>query len=99
MEERRTNEMKLRRRATQVLLGYLDWQAVFPLIALIAGWLTPEQMGFTLGTVPLGILVGVTILAATFVLAKWTKWALWLMLPGLSMWIQGKSSKDSGKRL
>lgn len=64
-------KMKLRRRMIQISMYYLCWQAVFPVIILSTGWLTPQQMGYTFKTVHLGILVGVIILTTMYILAKW----------------------------
>jgi hypothetical protein len=67
MEQRRKEEKRLRR-VVQVTMAYLCWQAIFPVIALSAGWLTPDQMGYTLRTALMGLLVGIIVTVVLAVL-------------------------------
>ncbi len=64
---------------------YLTWQVAFSIAVspLVFGFLSAEQMGFTLSTVWLGLLVGAVVLAVTTLLAR-TKISYALYIKGLS---------------
>ncbi len=64
---------------------YLTWQVAFSVAVspLVFGILTAEQMGFTLDTVWLGLLVGSVVIAFTTMLAR-TRMAYGLYSKGLS---------------
>jgi len=91
--------VKLRRRVIQFSMYYLCWQAVFPVIVLASGWLTPQQMGFTLKTVHWGILVGAIILIVTYALAKWIPKLTFGLYGSIKNIKHGNNSSSSGMRL
>ena len=64
---------------------YLSWQVAFSIAVspLVFGILSAEQMGFTLNTVWIGLLVGAVVIALTSMLAR-TKLAYGLYTKGLS---------------
>ena len=64
---------------------YLSWQVAFSIAVspLVFGILSAEQMGFTLNTVWIGLLVGTVVIALTTMLAR-TKIAYGLYTKGLS---------------
>jgi hypothetical protein len=64
---------------------YLSWQVAFSIAVspLVFGILSAEQMGFTLNTVWIGLLVGTVVIALTSMLAR-TKLAYGLYSKGLS---------------
>lgn len=66
-------------------LGYIVWQIAFSIAVSPIGFgiLTAEQMGYTLDTALMGILVGVVVLAIIAVAGKWTSTSIWLFTPGL----------------
>jgi hypothetical protein len=70
-----------------VIVGaiYLAWQVGFSIMMspLVLGILTAEQMGYTLSTAPMGLVVGVLILAIIAAVGRWTSAATWLFIPGL----------------
>jgi hypothetical protein len=77
--------MKLREKTVIIGAVYLAWQVIFSIVMspLVLGVLTAEQMGYTLATVPMGIIVGVLILVIIAVVGRWTSAATWLFVPGL----------------
>lgn len=74
-------------RGKWILAGviYLTWQVAFAIAVspLVFGILSAEQMGFTLNTVWIGLLVGTVVIAVTTMLAR-TKLAYGLYTNGLS---------------
>ena len=64
---------------------YLSWQVAFSIAVspLVFGILSAEQMGFTLNTVWIGLLVGTVVIALTTMLAR-TKLSYGLYTKGLS---------------
>jgi hypothetical protein len=64
---------------------YLSWQVAFSIVVspLVFGILSAEQMGFTLNTVWIGLLVGTVVIALTSMLAR-TKLSYGLYTKGLS---------------
>ncbi len=64
---------------------YLSWQVGFAILLspLVFGVLTAEQMGFTLDTALMGLLVGSLVLAVTTLLAR-TRLSYGLYIKGLS---------------
>jgi hypothetical protein len=64
---------------------YLSWQVAFSIAVspLVFGILSAEQMGFTLNTVWIGLLVGTVVIALTSMLAR-TKLSYGLYTKGLS---------------
>ena len=66
-------------------LGYIVWQIVFSVVVspLGLGILSFEQMGYTLDTALMGILLAAVILGIFAVLGKWTDISLWLFTPAL----------------
>ena len=64
---------------------YLAWQISFSIVVspLVLGLLTAEQMGFTLVTLPMGLLIGALILGIIAAAGRWTSVATWLFTPGL----------------
>ena len=64
---------------------YLSWQVAFSIVVspLVLGILTAEQMGFTLTTVWVGLIIGSAVIAVTTVLAR-TRLAFGLYTKGLS---------------
>ena len=53
---------------------YLAWQISFSIVVspLVLGLLTAEQMGFTLVTLPMGLLIGALILGIIAAAGRWT---------------------------
>jgi hypothetical protein len=74
-----------RRKIALFGLGYIAWQIGFSIAMspLVFGVLTAKQMGYTLETAFMGILVGAVILAATAVVGRWTSAGIMLFVPGL----------------
>ena len=64
---------------------YLSWQVAFSIVVspLVLGVLSAEQMGFTLNTVWMGLIVGAGVLALTTILAR-TRISYGLYMKGLS---------------
>ena len=64
---------------------YLSWQVAFSIVVspLVLGILTAEQMGFTLTTVWVGLIIGSAVIAVTTLLAR-TRLAFGLYTKGLS---------------
>lgn len=64
---------------------YLSWQVAFSIVVspLVLGVLSAEQMGFTLNTVWMGLIVGAGVLALTTLLAR-TRISYGLYMKGLS---------------
>jgi hypothetical protein len=63
---------------------YLSWQVAFSIIVspLVLGILTTEQMGYTLNTVWMGLIVGAGVIAVTTLLAR-TRISYGLYINGL----------------
>ena len=55
-----------------VMLSYTAWQILFPIVIspLVLGILTAEQMGYTLKTVSMGLLVGITFTVGIGILSS-----------------------------
>ena len=64
---------------------YLSWQVAFSIVVspLVLGILTAEQMGFTLTTIWVGLIIGSAVIAVTTLLAR-TRLAFGLYTKGLS---------------
>lgn len=77
--------MDQRKKIAIFTVGYLAWQIAFSILVspLVFGILTFEQMGYTLKTLYMGIIVGVSILALIAVVGKWTSAAIAVFVPGL----------------
>jgi hypothetical protein len=65
--------------------GYILWQIIFSIAMSPLGFgvLTAEQMGYTLNTALMGIVVGVVFLAVIAAAGIWTSTSIWLFTPGL----------------
>lgn len=63
--------MKIGKKTAAVGISYITWQIIFPIVIspLVLGILTAEQMGYTLATLPMGILVGAVLTVTTTGLA------------------------------
>jgi len=77
--------MDQRRKILLFTLGYLAWQVGFSiaLSPLVFGVLSAKQMGYTLQTVWMGILVGGAILVVIAAVGRWTNTSVWLFGPAL----------------
>lgn len=77
--------MDQNRKIALVGLVYIAWQIGFSIAMspLVFGVLTAEQMGYTLDTAFMGILVGTVVLAVIAAVGKWTSTSIWLFTPAL----------------